>query len=297
MNTNHTDLRNEILKVVSYYALFKHPLLMDEIYRLLQIKTEREVFDICFNEMLADGYLYMHHNYYSTIDEANLVTKRVMGEKKAAELMPKAILCARFISIFPFVKFVGISGSLSKCYADTKTDFDFFIVTSTNRLWICRTLLHLFKKCTFVINRQHYFCMNYFIDESSYAIEDKNLFVRYELAHLVPVYNSENYQKLMLANAWVKSEMPQFMFYEKALTNYQSVLKTIAEICLRILPLNKLNTFLMRLTDNKWRRKWKYANYPMEDYELAFRTRINISKNHPMNHQKSILTQLSKFEK
>ncbi len=55
----------------------------------------------------------------------------------------------------------------------------------------------------------------------------------------------------------------------------------------------KLNENLMKLTDTKWRRKWNVKGYPREDYELAFKTTLHISKNHPANYQKKILKALS----
>jgi predicted nucleotidyltransferase len=37
---------------------------------------------------------------------------------------------AAFISKFPFIRGIFVSGSLSKNYADDKSDLDFFVVTS-----------------------------------------------------------------------------------------------------------------------------------------------------------------------
>lgn len=291
-----SPLQNAILKVLHYYAIFKHPLKSEELIQYIQIKTTCESFDTALHALIDTGKVFQMDNYYSSENNPSFVTKRVNGETKADTLLPKAMRCGRLIARFPFVRFVGISGSLSKGYADEKTDFDFFIIASKNRLWIARTFLHLFKKITFLFNKEKYFCMNYFIDETQMEIEDKNIFVQLELATLLPVYNQTYYQQFTEQNQWVRNNMPQFEFNRKAEYNSTNKLKSIVEICMRMLPLDRLNRFLMTLTDNKWRRKWKRANYPMDDYELAFRTRINISKNHPMNYQKLILSKLSEFQ-
>lgn len=292
----NSPLQNAILKVLHYYAIFKHPLKSEELIQYLQIKSACESFDAALHMLIDTGKVFQLDIYYSTENNSNFVTKRVNGENKAAALLPKAMRCGRIIAKFPFVRFVGISGSLSKGYADEKTDFDFFIITSKNRLWIARTFLHLFKKITFLFNREKYFCMNYFIDETQMEIEDKNIFVQFELATLLPVYNQNLYLQFIEQNQWVRNNMPQFEFTRKANYNGANKLKTFIEICMRMLPLDRLNRFLMTITDNKWRRKWEKAKYPMEDYELAFRTRINVSKNHPMNYQKLILSKLSEFQ-
>lgn len=291
-----TPMHHAILKVLHYYAIFKHPLKAEELKQFIQIKSNCESLDTAIHELIDAKKIFQLDNFYSTQNDASFVAKRMNGEIKAATLMPKAMRCGKLIAKFPFVRFVGISGSLSKGYADEKTDFDFFIITAKNRLWIARTFLHLFKKFTFLFNKEKYFCMNYFVDETQMEIEDKNIFVQLELATLVPVYNQAYYEQFTQCNQWVLNNMPQFEFNRKAAYNGNNKLKSIVEICMQVFPLNGLNRLLMKLTDNKWKRKWRRANYPMEDYELAFRTRINVSKNHPMNYQKLILSKLSEFQ-
>ena len=53
---------------------------------------------------------------------------------------------ASIIAAFPFVRAVGISGSLSKQYADENSDIDYFIITAANRLWIAKNLPAYFQK-------------------------------------------------------------------------------------------------------------------------------------------------------
>ena len=65
----------------------------------------------------------------------------------AKEIMPKALKTSNFIAKFPYIECVSLSGALSKGYYDDDDgDFDFFIITKPNRLWIARTLLILYKK-------------------------------------------------------------------------------------------------------------------------------------------------------
>ena len=68
--------------------------------------------------------------------------------------------------------------------------------------------------------------------------------------------------------------------------------KKISESFIELLFPDALNKGLMTLTDSWWRYKWQRKNYPMEDYDLAMKTRLYVSKNHPANYQKKILRQL-----
>jgi len=287
--------QKEILKVLNYYHVFKHPLRADEIHKFINIKLNLESLKEILNNLITNKEVYLVKGYYCLYNDPILVENRIKGEIKAGKLLVKAKRIGRLISFFPFVRFVGISGSLSKGFADEKTDFDYFIITKTGRLWICRTILHLFKKFSFLFNLQKCFCMNYFIDESSMELEDENIYVMYEMATMIPVYNQVCYDKFINSNKWVTQKLPQFDYNLTGIYNHKSIFKSLLENCFRIFPLNALNSLLMKITNYKWKRKWKKANYPNEDYELAFRTRINISKNHPKNYQKLLLTKLADF--
>jgi len=209
--------------------------------------------------------------------------------------MQQALAAGRLIYSFPFVKFVGISGSLSKGYASEDSDFDFFILTSENRLWICRTILHLFKKMTFLFGQQNKFCMNYFVDVSRPELEEKNIYTAIELSSLIPVAGSDTYNILMQHNLWIKRFLPNEYkrFYSGPTADKKFFGAHLLELPFS-LAATSLNNWLMRITDRRWRKKWMQKKYKEEDYALAFKTTLYHSKNHPANHQKKILESLRK---
>ena len=136
----------EPLLLLRYFNIFRHPLRLEEIFKFSGKKETEPELKQYLNELVAAGTITQIGDYYLCENNRQFIEKRERGERYANQLLPKARKAAKFISLFPFVKFVGISGSLSKGYADERTDFDFFIVTAANTLWICRTLLHLTKK-------------------------------------------------------------------------------------------------------------------------------------------------------
>ncbi len=238
--------------------------------------------------MKAKGFIKQIGEYYLlNADSETNIDKRIKGEALAEKMIPRAKKVARFIALFPFVKFVGISGSLSKKYADEKTDYDFFIITANNTLWICRTILHIAKKLSFVIGKQHSMCMNYFIDEHHLRIAEQNIFVRIELSTLIPVYNKDLYRTFLLRNQLNLPNISHLNIDFEGAVQYN-----LMQWNKRNLFWQPLNIFLMKLTDRKWKRKWEKRGYPMNDYELALKTTPYVSKNHPKNYQKKILEQL-----
>lgn len=287
-----------VLDVLRYYMLFNYPLKADEIFGNLSVKCSFACLLVALEAMEEQQAIHRCNGYYSLHWDMERITDR----RKKANLLAlvkkeKAMQVGRFIYKFPFVRFVGISGSLSKGYADKKSDFDFFIVTAENRLWISRTILHLYKKATFLLGRQHRYCMNYFIDTNNLQIEEQNRFTATELASMIPVAGSDTFCRLLNNNLWTEKYMPNgyIGFYDTKtqVQDRNGLTKHFFEGLINKLAPEKLNHFLMALTDRKWRKKWAKKNFPDEEYDMAFKTTIHISKNHPANHQKKVLQALA----
>lgn len=283
----------EIFQLLRYFNLFNHPLKLEDFFKFSNSDIGIRDLQYCLQELELTGNVKKIGEFYLLSDASSkIIKKRVEGETKAEQLIPRALKVGRLIGHFPFVKFVGVSGSLSKGYADEKSDFDYFIITSNNTLWICRTLLHIFKKLSFLVGLQHQFCMNYFIDECHLKIEEENIFTQIELSSLIPAFDKGLYNNLLLMN---KSNLPNLgnlMFCAKSTNSFWEY--QIKQYYEKNKSLKWLNRLLMKITDWKWRNKWKARGYPKEDYALAFKTTPFVSKNHPANYQKKILNQFEK---
>lgn len=282
--------------MLRYYALFRYPLRPEEILANASLPLAKEDVTEGLASLLQAGAIHADRGFYSTdAGIVSLVDRRLAANALAAEKIPKALGTGRLIARFPFVRFVGISGSLSKGYADQQSDFDFFIVTAANRLWVCRTLLHLFKKATFLLSREHQFCMNYFLDESRLQLEEQNIYTAIELSSMIPVCGASVYGSMQEANGWwVRNFLPNGyrMFYKPAeVPESCGRLRSFAEKVIDVCG-DWLNARLMSITDRRWRRKWRKRNYPEADYNLAFKTTLYHSKNHPANYQKKVLNGL-----
>jgi predicted nucleotidyltransferase len=286
----------EIVKTIGYFDYFKYPLKKEQILHFLNVKIENiETLEFALEDLIKEQKVQKKDDFYSLQNIDQYVANRIKGEHRFTLLEERIGKSCKRISKFPFVKFVGISGSLSKGYASENADIDFFIITSKNRLWICRTILHLFKKLSFLKGSEHWYCMNYFIDETAIEIEEQNYFTAIELTTLMPMTNEQDfYQSLIDKNlVWIQPLLPNYTFVipSNRVKLQNKIWNRIAEF----FSSDALNKRLMNWTDKKWRNKWKKKNYPDEDYELAFKTRINISKNHLHNYQKKLLAHLEKI--
>lgn len=282
-----TQLQQAILNVLHYFDVFHFPLRLDEIQQFIQLNCDDQQLVIALNDLVSQQEIYQLNDCYSLHDNLELVARKNAGFKLAQHKINRAKKIGNFIQCFPFVRMVAISGSLSKGYADQHSDIDFFIVTNATNLWTSRTLLHVFKKLTFLVGQQHSFCMNYFIAESHLSIEEQNYFTAIELATLIPVTHPELGAKLVVTNEWITEFLPNHNPpTTQKIEVKTNIFKRIIEF---VLGSKKLNHFFMELTNKKWRKKWARKNFPMEAYDLAFKTRLYVSKNHDKNYQEKIL--------
>lgn len=283
-------------QTLRYFALFRFPLNLQELHRFCSFHCTNEELSSCLEDMIRRGAVFQEDGFYGNCPEiSEWVKRRMAGNRKAAADLPRAQRIGRMIFQFPFVEFVGISGSLSKGYSDARADFDFFIITAADRLWISRTVLHVFKKFTFLFRQQHKFCMNYFMDSQVLRLEERNVYTATELSTLIPVCGTDVYQDLMHENSWLKQHFPnQVLKDDREISDKRMALSKAIDWILNGLFPMFWNRSLMRLTDLKWRRKWAVKGYPQEDYNLAFKTSLRVSKNHPANYQKKILKAIVK---
>jgi len=279
-----------ILKTLLYFSIFEYPLTKDEIFTFSQVKTLEEV-DKQLNYLLDKKVVFQFGVYFSISNSLNSIKRRQLGNKKAEAILPKAKKVSKFISKFPYVENVSISGGLSKNYYDDEGDFDFFIITTPNRLWIARTFLIIYKKI-FLLNSKKYFCVNYFISSNYLSIAERNRFTATEIVTLLPIYGKDLFNQFIKNNQWSTD-----LFPNKDLTKYEDILDIKKSIPAKLLELifnTKLGDYLDEILRKLTLKKWKISFDDMNenDFKIAMKSTKNVSKHHPQNFQKKVIQSL-----
>ena len=280
--------RKSVIKLLLYYDIFDHMLSLEEISVNCCMKGNPSPLTEMLDDLLKKGLIYQVNGHYSVRNDPGLLPKRESGSLRAAAIMPKAMKMARFITAFPFVRSVSLSGSLSKDYMHEKGDVDFFIIARPERLWLARTLLVLYKRI-FLLNSYRYFCLNYFVDEEHMEIEQKNLFTATELFTLMPVSGRQYVVRLMESNPWVREYYPQFPQRDAGRVDdrmngrWKSLLEWLLD--------NRFGDWLdrtaMKATIRFWKKK--YRDDPKDLFNRSFRLKRHIAKYHPDNFQDLVL--------
>ena len=285
-------IKQNILKTLSYFDIFNYPLTNEEVRRFLPHKCNQLVVNEILYQLIRENIVYKLDNFYSLQNQPKLAEIRNAGNKHAIKLLKIARTAAKILSWFPFVESVAVSGSLSKNFADEKADIDFFIITSANRLWIARTCMHIFKKFTFLIRKQNWFCMNYYIDETQMEIGEKNIFTAMEIVTLMPMHGINCFRKFIEANSWTKkyfAEQNIFLSGEKK--TKKIFLKRLFEKLFRQRFADGLENWLMNLTDKRWKKKLHSGKLNDHGIRMAMVSDPHFSKPDPQYFQSKIIVE------
>jgi hypothetical protein len=284
------SLEKDILKVLAYFDIYHYPVSIKEIRSYLHtMPTDWEIVTTV-ERLCAEQKIYHYDGFYCLHDDPLMIQQRKNDNHRAELLLKTAYKISSFLFQFPYVRGVGISGSLSKNVANESADIDFFIITKSNRLWIARTFMHLFKKLTFIVGRQHWFCMNYYIDEQALQISDKNIYTAVEVVTLLPICGNGTLKNFFDANSWSLAYFPNYDLSTQSLKKVKnSYVKRLIEFLFNNPLGERLDNFLMKVTAQRWREKELKRKVNIKGDRMGLRTSKHFSKPNPAFFQQRIL--------
>ena len=289
-NEHGQSLEQSILKILCYFDIFRYPLTQNEIRQFLDQPVITAALQITLEKLAREQRVFRLDEYYSLRDEMELVDYRRQGNQRAIGLLKKGIKIARFLQRFPFVRAVSISGSLSKNFADKKADIDFFIITETNRVWVARSFMHIYKKFTYLLGRQNYYCMNYYIDSSSLTIGDKNIYTAIEVKTLLPVTGKTVMDEFFRKNDWSNEFLP--VCINRSLDkdyNNTGIIKRSIEKLLEGRLGEAMDNWLWKFTSQRWKKKELRGKLNKKGMPMGLITGKNFARTNPDSFQEKLL--------
>ena len=290
INKSLPEIKENILATLAYFDMFSYPLTKAEVYLFLKKKHNYEFFDDALKCLISSGAIYQFDRFYTLKNDHYQIIRRNEGNRRAAHLIKIAGKVGNILIRFPYVRGIAISGSLSKNFADEFSDIDLFIITAKNRLWIARTIMHCFKKLTFLINKEHYFCMNYYVDELQLEIAEKNIYTAIEIGTLIPLQGDIVFEKFYSDNAWIKNFIPnKNMRVASAEAVKSSPIKAIFEWLLRNRFGNSIDNLFMGITARRWLKKTNRKKLNGHGFIMGMVTGKHRAKPDPENFQSKLL--------
>ena len=288
-----SDHECNILNILLYYDIFDYPLTEDEILNNYRLKVEKEFScKSILQSLVKKEVVYKFEDYYTLNSTDKNLLKRKVGNLLSEKCMKKALFFSKLINVFPYVRAIFLSGSLSKNFMNIDSDIDYFIITKPNRIWLTRTLLVLLKKI-FLLNSYRHFCINYFVDTNNLEIDEKNIFTATEILTLVPIYGTKSVKKFFDQNRWVKKNYPNFNGNPVKFSKDNNVIKKIFELLFNNRVGDCLDDYFFKLSVKYWDKKFR-NKYSQEEFRSAIRANKYVSKHHPGNFQNIVLKEYRK---
>lgn len=283
-------LEHSILKAVAYFNLFEYPITAEEIKKFLDRRFDEDEFDSALKQLLANEQLFELKGYYSLKNDFATVDKREVSNTHAVREIIRAKKIASFVYSFPFIKGVGISGSLSKNCANDKSDLDFFIITKANRLWIARSLLYMYYRLTLTAAKRQMICLNYFVDEEALEISEKNFYTAIEIATLIPCEGVDTMYRFFEVNKWYRVFFPNHNKEANILITTKSNKVKLLEWLLNNKAVDAIDSVLMSYFKKRWKKLFDKNLYTESGSRIgAFLTNKHYCKQMPDFLQQKIL--------
>jgi hypothetical protein len=247
-------LNAAIRQTLHYFAFFKHPLSAQEIWQYLKVPATQTEVNFALEQLVAQQQLQVQNGFYVMHGKTSWIENRIATVDENLRLLRIGKRVGKWIAVFPFVKAVFISGSLSKKGAGVNDDIDFFIIAQSDRVWIAKTCLIAFKKL-FLFNSKKYFCINFIVGTDALEIKKRNIYTATEAASVVPVSQNAIAQAFRQVNAkWIRTFFPNHE--NSQWYSHPVVIETLSKTKCPIM--DRIDEWCMQLFQNNTQKKYKH---------------------------------------
>lgn len=213
-------MEKAILKTLIYYDIFNFPLKAWEIHKwLISKKTNLQQVEKTLKKLGKGTSIMNQGDYWFLSGRKGMVKQRLEKKKVSKKHLQTAKYISMLFKIIPWIKLVGVSGSLSMMGSIKKDDIDLFIVTSDNRIWISRLLLILLTSLTGrrrkrrekILQAHGKICINLILEESNLAQKKKNIYLAHEVLQMSLLWQrDEIYSRFLHTNDWAFKYLPNW---------------------------------------------------------------------------------------
>jgi hypothetical protein len=226
-------MRDALKQCLTYFAQFSYAPTFEEIYSFLKIKTSKRNLHREIDKLVKTTYLKAFkldgsgEGRYYLKKSMSTSSMHTLGEysiqrlkikyKRSKNKIEKVRIYLKLLSLFPQIKMIGISGSVSMMNAKEDDDIDLFIICLCNRIWTAR-FISLSLSQLMGIRRKYgdkkvkdKICLNLFFDEQNLSVPEskQSEYVAHEVLQMKPIVVKDDiYMRYLDANKWVYDIFP-----------------------------------------------------------------------------------------
>ena len=204
LDNSPDNLSRAALHTVAYADIFDYPMTASEIHRYL---TGVSAPLVTVMRVLEENRLFTRIGDYFTLPgREEIVSIRARREAHSRKLLPRAIQYGRILGALPYVRMVALTGSLAVLNTSRDQDFDYMLVTAPGRVWTARAFALAINRLTRL--QGHTLCPNLIISQRALEWPLHDLYSAREFCQMIMITGQEMYSRLMRANQWVESFLP-----------------------------------------------------------------------------------------
>lgn len=242
--TDISSLERAVLETLAYSDVFDFPLRLDELHRYLTASTSIERLKDCIGQFeridVGDGFYYIK-------GRGEIVDLRKQREAASGKAFDRAILYGRILGGLPFIRMVGLTGSLAMLNLTKGADMDYMLVAKSGRLWLARAFALLLNRVAHLFGDK--LCPNLIVSENALEWTARNLYSARELCQMIPVCGGDVYSKLRVANKWILGFLPNVVPESSSLS--------AAKISSAALVMQKIIEFFLRGSFGNYVESWE----------------------------------------
>ena len=213
LDHSHVDLTRAVLQTLAYADVFDYPLTAAETHRYLTgMSAPLEAVE---QSLKSSDFFTAQGEYFALRGREEIIPIRLQREAYSKRLLPHALRYGRVLGSLPYVRMVALTGSLAVKNASERVDFDYLLITAPGRLWLARACALAFNRLTRL--RGHTLCPNLLLSEDLLEWPTHDLYSARELCQMMPITGLDVYIKLMNANPWVSSFLPNVVMDSNSL--------------------------------------------------------------------------------
>ncbi len=198
------SIERAVLETLAYSDLFDFPLRIEELHRYLPLPAGlTDLTDTLINNT---GLFEKCDGYYFLPGRRALIALRRQREEASRLAFRRAVRFGNLLGALPFIRMVGLTGSLALLNCDRDADIDYFLVAAQGRLWMARAFALLVGRVAAVMGNT--LCPNLIISDRVLEWQQQDLYSAHELCQMVPIAGTWVYARLRQANLWTTTFLP-----------------------------------------------------------------------------------------
>ena len=198
-----------IVRSVLYAAVFDYPLTLSQLRQTLigSAQTPSEIVAALRHSAALAKLVHMRDGFIFPAGRSDLIAIRRRREQRSRGFLADHGPLLRLIAALPYVRLLGLSGSVAHLNMENGGDLDIFIVTRGARVWSTAVAVILLAKA---LGRRRTLCANFIVADSSLTVDQPDLFSANQVINLKPLLGDDMYRRLLEANPFVHDFYPNF---------------------------------------------------------------------------------------